>query len=175
MLLIIPKSFLQVNCRAIAMQALRGIGGIAPNHFWPQHYMGWVVSVTPRPCFTPRDRTPTTHCIGRWVGLRAGLDTEAREEILCRGSNLGRPVCSQTLYWLELPQVLLLQLTSLNFTHSSSDHVLEWWREMYTNMGQRASVSPTVVHCRPVNSWIIHIVINFTHIDTLLRNVASHL
>jgi hypothetical protein len=27
-----------------------------------------------------------------WVGLRAGLDTEARGKVLCRGSNLNRPV-----------------------------------------------------------------------------------
>jgi hypothetical protein len=34
------------------------------------------------------------------VGLRAGLDTETRGNILClcRGSNPGRPVCIQTLY-----------------------------------------------------------------------------
>ena len=32
-----------------------------------------VVSVTPRPFFTPRE-IPGTHCIGGWVGLRAGLD-----------------------------------------------------------------------------------------------------
>jgi hypothetical protein len=38
--------------------------------------------------------TPGTHCTGGWVGLRAGLDTEARGKILClcRGSNLERPV-----------------------------------------------------------------------------------
>jgi len=35
---------------------------------------GWVVSVTSRPCFTPRERTPGTHCIGGWVGSRDGLD-----------------------------------------------------------------------------------------------------
>jgi hypothetical protein len=29
------------------------------------------------------------------LGLRAGLDTE--------GSNCGRPVCSQALYWLSYP------------------------------------------------------------------------
>jgi hypothetical protein len=48
----------------------------------------------------PRETTPGTHCIGGWVGLRAGLDTEARGIILClcRGSNPGRLVCSQTLY-----------------------------------------------------------------------------
>jgi hypothetical protein len=53
-----------------------------------------VVSVTPRPRFTPRERTPDTHCTGGWVDLRAGLDTEVKEKILCpcRGSNLDLPV-----------------------------------------------------------------------------------
>jgi hypothetical protein len=51
---------------------------------------GWVVSVTPRPRFTPWERTTGTHCTGGWVGPRAGLDTEDRGQILCpcRGSNL---------------------------------------------------------------------------------------
>jgi hypothetical protein len=56
--------------------------------------MGWVVSITPRPRFTPGERTPGTHCTGGWVGPRAGLDTEAIGKILCprRGSNPDRPV-----------------------------------------------------------------------------------
>jgi hypothetical protein len=29
-----------------------------------------------------RDRTPGTHCVGGWVSLRAGLDTEARGKII---------------------------------------------------------------------------------------------
>ena len=33
---------------------------------------GWVVNSTPRPLY-PRER-PGTHCIGDWVGPRAGLD-----------------------------------------------------------------------------------------------------
>ena len=33
--------------------------------------MGWVVSATPWPLY-PRER-PGTHCIGGWVGPRAGL------------------------------------------------------------------------------------------------------
>jgi hypothetical protein len=41
-----------------------------------------VISVMPRPCFTPGKRTPGTHWIGDWVGLRAGQDTEAREKTL---------------------------------------------------------------------------------------------
>jgi hypothetical protein len=44
---------------------------------------GLVVSVTPRPPFTPGEWTPNTHCTGGWVGLRAGLYTEARGKSLC--------------------------------------------------------------------------------------------
>jgi hypothetical protein len=51
---------------------------------------GWVVGVTPRPRFILGERTPGTHCTGGWVGLTAGLDTEARGRISCLywGSNL---------------------------------------------------------------------------------------
>jgi hypothetical protein len=69
---------------------------------------GWVVSVTPRPRFSPGERTPGTHCTGDWVGPRAGLDTESRGKILSPLSrieprSIGRPVRSQTLYWLSYP------------------------------------------------------------------------
>jgi hypothetical protein len=33
---------------------------------------GWMVNTTPRPLY-PQER-PGTHCIGGWVGPRAGLD-----------------------------------------------------------------------------------------------------
>jgi hypothetical protein len=50
-----------------------------------------------------RESTPGTHWIGGWLGLRTGPNTEARGNILylCRVSKPGRPVCSQTLYWLS--------------------------------------------------------------------------
>jgi len=56
-----------------------------------------------------RVKDPSSHWIGGWVAS-AGLDTEARGEILClcRRSNPGWPVCSQTLYWLSYPNSWLL-------------------------------------------------------------------
>jgi hypothetical protein len=42
----------------------------------------------------PGERTPVTHCTDGLVGLRAGLDTEARGKVLClcQGPNPDRPV-----------------------------------------------------------------------------------
>jgi hypothetical protein len=70
--------------------------------------MGWVVSVTPRPRFTPRERTPGTHCTRGWVGPRAGLDTEVRGKILSplpstEPRSSGHPVRSQDIILTELP------------------------------------------------------------------------
>jgi hypothetical protein len=60
----------------------------------------------PRPRFTPGERTPGTHRTGGWVGPRAGLAKEARRKILLPLLGIeprppGRPVLSQTLYWLS--------------------------------------------------------------------------
>jgi hypothetical protein len=59
--------------------------------------MGWMVSFTPRPPFTPGERAHGTHCTGVWVGPRAGLDAEARGKILCpsRGSKPGVWHCTE--------------------------------------------------------------------------------
>jgi hypothetical protein len=85
--------------------ALGGRGGVLPTVFLfnLDTRRKWVVSITPRPRFTPGERAPGTHCTGGWVGPRAGLAAEDREKILylCRRSNPGRPVRSQTLYWLN--------------------------------------------------------------------------
>jgi hypothetical protein len=83
--------------------------------------MGWVVSITPRPLFGSGERTPGTHCTGGWVGSRAGLDAGARRKIICfcRGSNPGRPVRSQTLYWLSYPGSCVTNLLRiLLYTHA---------------------------------------------------------
>jgi hypothetical protein len=80
---------------------------------------GWVVSITPRPRFTPGQRAPGIHCTGGWVGPRAGLDAEARGKILwvCRGSNPGRPVTILT----ELPRL------TADHEHCQNSYV-EWRR-----------------------------------------------
>jgi hypothetical protein len=51
------------------------------------------------------EKDPQYPEIGGWVGLRFGLDTESKGKIfcLCRGSNPGHPVSSQTLHWLSYP------------------------------------------------------------------------
>jgi hypothetical protein len=48
----------------------------------------------------PGKEPPGTHCTGGWVGPTAGMDAGVRGKILClcRGSNPGRPVRSQSLY-----------------------------------------------------------------------------
>jgi hypothetical protein len=63
-------------------------------------------SVTPRPRFSPGERTPGTYCTGGWVGPRAGLDTEAKGKILSplpwiESRSPGRAARSQTLYCLS--------------------------------------------------------------------------
>jgi hypothetical protein len=51
----------------------------------------WLAS-RPDRVLSPGKGPPGTHCTGDWVGPRAGLDTEAREKLLClyRESNLER-------------------------------------------------------------------------------------
>jgi hypothetical protein len=75
---------------------------------------GWVVSVTPRPRFSPAVRTPSNHCTGGWVGPRARRTQRLEEKYfrLYQGSNLDRPVCSQALYGTDWATVrVTLRLT----------------------------------------------------------------
>jgi hypothetical protein len=90
------------------MEALVGRGVLLLLVFDLGTRWGWVVSVMPRPRFSPGERTPGTHCTGGWVDPRAGLDTEARGKILSpllgiEPRSPSRPARSQTLYWLSYP------------------------------------------------------------------------
>jgi hypothetical protein len=87
---------------------------------------GWVVSITPRPRFTPGERTPVTHWIGGWVDHRAGLDAEARGKILChcRGSNPVRRAKGTNICSHESP----LSREFFRWTsYSTEQHVRKAW------------------------------------------------
>ena len=58
----------------------------------------WVVSVTPRPYFTPLEK-PSTHCTGGCVGPTAGLDWRKISGI----RSPDRPARNQSLYQLSYP------------------------------------------------------------------------
>jgi hypothetical protein len=89
---------------------------LLPNHDLGTRW-GWVVDVTPRPSFYPREWTTGTNWIEGRVGLRAGMDKQARGNFLCpyRGPNPGGPVCSsQALYWLSYPSSLTTRAEAVN-------------------------------------------------------------
>jgi hypothetical protein len=67
---------------------------IALIHFQPRHYMGVSGQRYAPAALYPGVKTPSTHCTRGWVGRKAGLDTDARGQILCfcRESNLDRLV-----------------------------------------------------------------------------------
>jgi hypothetical protein len=69
-------------------------GDIAPCILNLGIWCRWVVSFTSQPHYA-RGKDADIHCIGSWVGLRAGLDAVAKRNTLpCRKSNPGRPVRS---------------------------------------------------------------------------------
>jgi hypothetical protein len=56
-------------------------GGIAPRILNLGTRWRWVVSLTPRPLYTPGERAPGTHWIGDLVSPRAGLDAVTKRKI----------------------------------------------------------------------------------------------
>ena len=63
--------------------------------------MRWVVSTTPQPLY-PRER-PGTHCIGGWVGPRAGLDGCGKSRPPTGIRFADRPASRESLYRLSYP------------------------------------------------------------------------
>jgi hypothetical protein len=64
--------------------------------------MGWLLSVTPRPRFTPGNNP--RYPLDRWLGEPqswSGHRIYRRNHLPLPGSNPGSAVCSQTLYWLS--------------------------------------------------------------------------
>jgi hypothetical protein len=86
----------------------------------------------PGPHFAPGERTPCTHWTGSWVGPRAGLDTEARGKILLslwrvEPRSPGRPVRSQTLYWLSYPGCAMLFIKHSNTAGQEINKYSNWF------------------------------------------------
>jgi hypothetical protein len=71
------------------------------RRLWPTHLIGVSGQHHGLAMHEPQGKDPSSHCTGGWAGLRTGLGTEVRGKILCFcwGSNLGHPICSQTLHW----------------------------------------------------------------------------
>jgi hypothetical protein len=126
-----------------------------------------VVSITPRPLFTPGERTPGTHCTGGWVGPRAGLDREARGKILCpcRGSNPDRPVVQPVVRhytdWANpAPTKCLNKITKPRVwsghgpytdCRATDDDGNEQWQYVDTNFRDRNDAS--CIQYRTLKSW----------------------
>jgi hypothetical protein len=110
--------------------------------------------------FYPRGKYYGTHCTGGWVGPRAGLDAETRRKILCpcRGSNPGRPVRSQSLYWLSYPGSMIIVWTV--FTSLSATPPYPLIPLHFTSNGSRAhrfaqATVPNLVKLLLRMSWIL--------------------
>jgi hypothetical protein len=67
--------------------------------------MGWVFNATPRPLY-PWKR-PGAHCIGGWVGPKAGLDVSENLDPPPRIRTLDHPPRSESLYLLSYPSPYL--------------------------------------------------------------------
>jgi hypothetical protein len=62
-----------------------------------------VVSVAPRPLFSPRERTTGTHWTGGWVGPTAGLDTEIRGKNLLRSAGDRTSITPSSRHYTDWP------------------------------------------------------------------------
>jgi hypothetical protein len=128
-----------------------------------------VVRVTPRPRFTPGERTPGRHWIGGRVGPRTGLDTEFRGRILLpllgiEPQSPGRPALSQTLYWLSYtscrPSIYLKCKTQRpSFIHITS-HFDAVWAARWTHFPSNPIINSSARYFRMVSLWYSKILIH---------------
>jgi hypothetical protein len=101
-LFLINYALCMMNCENIW-----GSGGMAPPFLTSAlgKWSGWCSAH-----FYPGIRTPCTHCIVCWVGLRAGLNVVEKKSCPCRDSNFDHPARSRPLYRLSYHDSILLAL-----------------------------------------------------------------
>jgi hypothetical protein len=103
--------------------------------------MGWVVNITPRP-LCPKER-PGTHCIGGWVGPRAGLDRWGKSRPPIGIWSQDRPARNESLYRLSYPSVLqykiqpIMTLQYFPYTRTSA----QWTIQEYSTVEIHQSYS----------------------------------
>jgi hypothetical protein len=96
---------------------------------------------TPGMCLDGEERVPGTHCTGRCVGRRAGLDTEARRRILSplpgiKPRSPGRAARSQTLHRPSYPGSPLRDYSGLYHRRLSSSNLKSFWnRDLFLHFG----------------------------------------
>jgi hypothetical protein len=136
--------------------------------------MGWVVSVMPRPRFTPGESTSFTHCTGGWVGHRTGLDTGTRRKILCpcRGSNLDCPIVQSVVrhYTGSATRLQLIRGTAPIFTWG------DWGKPQKPSVsiiGLRAEILTRDLP-NTKQEWIISRSADITLQDTLYNQRSIH-
>jgi hypothetical protein len=115
------------------MKVLRERGSVALSRYYLGTRWGCVVSVTPRPRFTPGNGPLDTHWIGGWVGLRAGL-AQRLEEISFASAGYRTPVVKSVvrhntdwptparLIW-DVPHVTLSEQFSRTYVYSLLMHM----------------------------------------------------
>jgi hypothetical protein len=117
-------SYKNQRCPATTMQAPRGEEVLLLLIIDLDTRLGWVVSVTTRPRFAPgkEPAVPIVQEAG-WAWELISTQRLEKNRFLCRGSNPGCPVCSQTLYtdWATLaPDVVMYDMYKL-----STDYCLD--------------------------------------------------
>jgi hypothetical protein len=96
-------AYIKVKCK-VKLSRYRHVGAKRERRYSSYSFMTSALEGGEWPVSRPGRGLPpgmdsVTHWTGVCVGLRAGLDTEARGKIIfpCRGSNPGRSVCSEAL------------------------------------------------------------------------------
>jgi hypothetical protein len=83
--------------------------------------MGWVVKPTPRTLY-PRERHGN-HCIGGWVGPRAGLDGDEKSRPPTGIRSPDRLARSESLYRLSSPGPCTVWVTTKNYSYKFLCHL----------------------------------------------------
>jgi hypothetical protein len=137
--------------------------------------MGWVVSVTPRPRFTPGERTADTHWTGGWVGPRAGLNTEVRGTILLPLPGIeprlfGRPLRSQTLYWLSYPSSPLTVCLSKIFRHWVTEAEWSYVTPAFPHGLEVVNVGALTSNKMPITVWICRLTAIYCFVEQVVKS-----